>query len=150
MSIALRNIAVTAAALALGFSVSRAAEATKPPVDPLAAQEARLDAALKELDPGASPADLAPVARARIQEARALLKEDPKSEKAPGWISACSLMTEAAVTQVRAQQARIDRVRLQDERIKAQGELVATQDEIFKLERGYASSLKADLEEQRK
>jgi outer membrane protein OmpA-like peptidoglycan-associated protein len=79
-----------------------------------------------------------------------LLKEDPKNEKASAWISSCSLMTEAAVTQVRAQQARLERARLQDERIKAQGELVATQDEIFKLERGYASSLKADLDEQKR
>jgi outer membrane protein OmpA-like peptidoglycan-associated protein len=150
MSIAIRNIAVTAAVLALGLAAPRAAEAPKPAVDPLAAQEARLDAALKELDPSAAPADLAPVARARIQEARALLKEDPKNEKASAWISSCSLMTEAAVTQVRAQQARLERARLQDERIKAQGELVATQDEIFKLERGYASSLKADLDEQKR
>jgi outer membrane protein OmpA-like peptidoglycan-associated protein len=150
MSIAIRNIAVTAAVLALGLASPRAAEAPKPAVDPLAAQEARLDAALKELDPSAAPADLAPVARARIQEARALLKEDPKNEKASAWISSCSLMTEAAVTQVRAQQARLERARLQDERIKAQGELVATQDEIFKLERGYASSLKADLDEQKR
>jgi outer membrane protein OmpA-like peptidoglycan-associated protein len=150
MSIAIRNIAVTAALLALGLAAPRAAEAPKPAVDPLAAQEARLDAALKELDPSAAPADLAPVARARIQEARALLKEDPKNEKASAWISSCSLMTEAAVTQVRAQQARLERARLQDERIKAQGELVATQDEIFKLERGYASSLKADLDEQKR
>jgi outer membrane protein OmpA-like peptidoglycan-associated protein len=150
MSIATRNIAVTVAALALGLGAPRAAEAPKPAADPLAAQEARLDAALKDLDPDAAPADLAPVARARIQEARALLKEDPKNAKAPGWIAACSLMTEAAVTQIRAQQARLDRIRLQDERIKAQGELVATQDEIFKLERGYASSLKADLDEQKR
>ena len=150
MRIAIRNISVTVAAMCIGLSVPRAADALKPAPDPLAAQEARLDAALKDLDPQAAPADLAPVARARIQEARALLQDDPKSEKAPGWIMACSLMTEAAVTQVRGQQAGIERIRLQDERIKAQSELVATQDEIFKLERGYASSLKADLDEQRK
>jgi outer membrane protein OmpA-like peptidoglycan-associated protein len=162
MSIAIRNIAVTAAALALGLAAPRAAEAPnpvaapgaaaapKPDADPLAAQEARLDEALKALDANAAPADLAPVARARIQEARALLKEDPKSDQARVWIASCSLMTEAAVTQLRGQQARLERVRLQDERIKAQSELVATQDEIFKLERGYASSLKADLDEQRR
>lgn len=164
MSISTRNLAVTLAALAIGPALvpapARAAEPPQPAAaaapqaksvaDPFAAQEARLDAALRELDANAAPADLAPVARARIQEARVLLKDDPKSEKAAGWIAACSLMTEAAVTQVRAQQARLDRIRLQDERIKAQSELVATQDEIFKLERGYASSLKADLDEQRR
>lgn len=146
-----RNFAVTLAALALACAPSRAAQAPKPAApDPLAQQEARLDAALKELDPSAAPPDLAPIARARIQEARSLLKEDPKSEKAHGWIMACSLLTEAAVTQAHGEQARFERARLQDERIKAQTELAATQDEIIKLERGNASSLKADLEEQKR
>jgi outer membrane protein OmpA-like peptidoglycan-associated protein len=151
----IRNIAVTSA-LALGLALPRLAAAAAPPApvakasDPIAEQEARLDAALKDLDPNATPPDLAPAARARIQEARALLKEDPKSKDARGWITACSLMTEAAVVQIHGKQARIERVRLQDERIKTQAELVATQDEIFKLERGYASSLKADLEDQKK
>ena len=149
MSSTIRNIAVTAA-LALGLAVPHAAQAPKPAPDPLAEQEARLDAALKDLDPAAAPPDLVPAARARIQEARALLKDDPKSKQAHGWIAACSLMTEAAVVQVNGQQARFERVRLQDERIKTQAELVATQDEIFKLERGYASSLKADLDDQKK
>lgn len=149
MSSTIRNIAVTAA-LALGLAVPHAAQAPKPAPDPLAEQEARLDAALKDLDPAAAPPDLVPMARARIQEARALLKDDPKSKQAHGWIAACSLMTEAAVVQVHGQQARFERVRLQDERIKTQAELVATQDEIFKLERGYASSLKADLDDQKK
>ena len=147
-----RNAVVTSAALcALALAgTSRAATEVKKPIDPLEAQESRLDAATRDLDPMVAPLELVPVARARIREARALLKDDPKSEKAPGWIQACSLMTEAAVTQVRGKLAHIERVRLQDERIKTQAELVATQDEIFKLERGYASSLKADLEDQKK
>jgi outer membrane protein OmpA-like peptidoglycan-associated protein len=157
MSISIRNIAVTAAALALALAGPARAAAAKPAAapkpaaaDPLAEQEARLDAALQDLDPVSPPPDLVPAARARIQEARALLKEDPKSKQAHGWIMACSLMTEAAVTQVRGQQAHLERVRLQDERIKTQAELAATEDEIIKLERGNASSLKADLEEQKK
>jgi outer membrane protein OmpA-like peptidoglycan-associated protein len=153
MSAGTRNSVVTvaaAAALWLSLSPARAAQEVKAPVDPLEAQESRLDAAVRDLGPDATPPDLVPVARARIQETRALLKEDPKNEKAKNWLMACSLMTEAAVTQARASAARSERVRLQDERIKAQGELVATQDEIFKLERGYASSLKADLEDQKK
>ncbi|MBW8887584.1 MAG: OmpA family protein [Fibrobacteres bacterium] len=155
MNSIIRNIAVTCA-LALGLGLPRLAEAAAPAaavkktVDPLTEQEARLDAALKDLDPNSAPPDLVPAARARIQEARALLKDDPKSKDAPGWIAACSLMTEAAVVQVHGEQARSERVRLQDERIKTQAELVATQDEIFKLERGYASSLKADLDDQKK
>lgn len=148
-----RNIAVTCA-LSLAVSLPRLADAAAPaakkPADPLTEQEARLDAALKDLDANTAPPDLVPAARARIQEARALLKDDPKSKDAPGWIAACSLMTEAAVVQVHGEQARSERARLQDERIKTQAELVATQDEIFKLERGYASSLKADLDDQKK
>jgi len=154
MSSIFRNMAVTSA-LALGLFIPRFAEAAAPAAapkkaDPLTEQETRLDAALKDLDPGSAPPDLVPAARARIQEARSLLKEDPDSKQAHGWIMACSLMTEAAVAQVHGEQARFERVRLQDERIKTQAELVATQDEIFKLERGYASSLKADLDDQRK
>jgi outer membrane protein OmpA-like peptidoglycan-associated protein len=149
MNAAIRNIAVTAAALAAGLAAPFAA-APAPAPDPLAGQEARLDAALQDLGPGAVPPDLVPIARARIQEARALLQDDPKHEKARGWIMACSLMTEAAVAQTRGQQARLERTRLQDERIRAQTELAATQDEIIRLERGNASSLKADLEEQKR
>lgn len=145
-----RNAAVTLATGLLLAAAVFAATEIKKPIDPLDSQESLLDAALRDLDPEVSPPDLVPIARARIREARALLKEDPKSEKAKGWIQACSLMTEAAVTQVRGRTAQSERIRLQDERIKTQSELVATQDEIFKLERGYASSLKADLEEQKR
>src|SRR6185436_3845859 len=60
------------------------------------------------------------------------------------------LLTEAAVTQIHAKAAQAERTRLQQERISLQSELVATQDEIFKLERGNVSSLKADLEEQKR
>ena len=148
-----RIVTVTLAAgclLAGTVTPGVAATEVKKPINPLDAQESRLDAALRDLDPQAAQPDLVPIARARIREARALLLEDPTSDKAPNWIQACSLMIEAAVTQVRAKTGQIERVRLQDERIETQAELVATQDEIFKLERGYASSLKADLEEQKR
>lgn len=145
----LRNMMVTAAAVALAWAAPRAADPKPAAPDPLAAQEARLDAALKGVD-SAAFADLVPVARARIQETRALLKDDPKSDQAPGWIAACSVLTEAAATQVQALAARREQDRLQGERIRTQAELAATQDEIIKLERGNASSLKADLEEQKR
>jgi outer membrane protein OmpA-like peptidoglycan-associated protein len=127
-----------------------AAPAPKPAaVDPIQAMDARLEEALKDLG-NLAPPDLVPAAKARIREVAGLLKEDPKSEKRPGWLQACSLLTEAAVTQVRAKSGQLERTRLQQDRISVQSELVATQDEIFKLERGYASSLKADLEEQKR
>jgi outer membrane protein OmpA-like peptidoglycan-associated protein len=144
------SAATLAAGLILATVPARAAQEVKKPIDPFDAQESRLDAALRDLDPQAAPPDLVPVARARIKEARNLLREDPKSDKRANWIQACSLMTEAAVTQVRAKAGQIERTRLQADRISTQSELVATQDEIFKLERGYASSLKADLEDQKK
>ncbi|MDB5105176.1 MAG: OmpA/MotB domain protein [Fibrobacteres bacterium] len=147
------------AAALLGLAPLHAAtEAPKPaaakaapaaPSDPIRTMQARLDAALQELGQQ-TPPDLVPAAQARIREVAGLLKEDPTSEKAPGWMQSCSLLTEAAVTQVRAKSANLERTRLQQDRISVQSELVATQDEIFKLERGYASSLKADLEEQKR
>jgi outer membrane protein OmpA-like peptidoglycan-associated protein len=131
-------------------AVFAAASAAKKAEDPMDAQQGKLDAALKELDAHTAPPELVPTAQVRIKEVRALLKEDAKSKQAPGWIQACSLLTEAAVTQIHAKAAGLDRLRLQQDRISAQAELVATQDEIFKLERGYASSLKADLDEQKR
>jgi outer membrane protein OmpA-like peptidoglycan-associated protein len=145
--------AIVAAALALNLDpVQAATPASKPAsaapaAGPVQALQAKLDAALKELDAQVAPPDLAPVALARIRELGVLLKEDGKSKQAPSWVQACSLLTEAAVTQIRAKAAELERSRLQQDRISAQSELVATQDEIFKLERGYASSLKSDLEE---
>ncbi len=130
-----------------------AAPATKAapaaPADPVQTMQAKLDAAITDLGQQ-TPPDLVPAAQARIHELVGQLKEDPKAKEAPGWIAACSLLTEAAVTQIRAKNGQLERTRLQQDRISAQSELVATQDEIFKLERGNVSSLKADLEEQRR
>ncbi|MEO6094176.1 MAG: OmpA family protein [Fibrobacteria bacterium] len=123
--------------------------ASLAPADPIQSMQARLDAALTDLGT-LTPPDLVPAAQARIREVAGLLKQDPKAKEAPGWIAACSLLTEAAVTQSRAKSAAQERTRLQQDRISAQSELVATQDEIFKLERGTVSSLKADLEEQKR
>ena len=141
------------AALAAAPDTAAPEAAAKKAEDPMDAQQAKLDAALTALgalSTSAAPPDLVPAAQVRIKEVRGLLKEDGKSKDAPGWIQACSLLTEAAVLQVRALTAGLERTRLQQERISAQAELIATQDEIFKLERGNVSSLKADLEEQKR
>ncbi|MDB5050028.1 MAG: OmpA/MotB domain protein [Fibrobacteres bacterium] len=136
---------------AAAIQAPRAAPAAAPKAaaqaGPVETLQAKLDAALKELDPQVAPPDLVPAASARIHELAVLLKEDPKSKQAPSWVQACSLLTEAAVTQIHAKAGELERTRLQQDRISAQSELVATQDEIFKLERGYASSLKSDLDE---
>ncbi|MEO7424744.1 MAG: OmpA family protein [Fibrobacteria bacterium] len=141
------------AAFAAAPDTAATVAAAKKAEDPMDVQQARLDDALTALgaiSTTAAPPDLAPAAQVRIKEVRGLLKEDGKSKAAPGWIQACSLLTEAAVIQVRALTAGLERARLQQERISAQAELIATQDEIFKLERGNVSSLKADLEEQKR
>ncbi len=122
----------------------------KTPADKLAAFEVRLDADLKNLGPDVAPVDLYPAAKSRIHEALSLLKLDPKAKEAPAWVQACSLLTEASVTEMHTQALQIERLRLKDQRIAALSELSATQDEIAKLERGYSSSLKADLEEQKR
>jgi outer membrane protein OmpA-like peptidoglycan-associated protein len=156
-----RSAAVFCAALCAAASLNAPvlAAASKPsaaapaaqaaPADPVQSMQARLDAALKDLG-SLTPPDLVPAAQARIREVAGLLKEDPKAENAPAWIAACSLLTEAAVTQSHGKIAQLERTRLQQDRIAVQSELVATQDEIFKLERGTVSSLKADLEEQKR
>ena len=61
MSAGTRNSVVTvaaAAALWLSLSPARAAQEVKAPVDPLEAQESRLDAAVRDLGPDATPPDL--------------------------------------------------------------------------------------------
>jgi outer membrane protein OmpA-like peptidoglycan-associated protein len=122
----------------------------KPTGTPLEVQEAKLEAALKELDPKGPSPDLYPMAKSRIHEVKGRLKEDPKSKDAPGWIAACSLMTEAALVQMQGITRKAERNSLQAQRTATLSELNATHDEISKLERGYASSLKSDLEEQKR
>ena len=71
---------------------------------PMEAMEAALDAAYKSLSPDARTApDLYAAAKARLGEARTLWKDDPESEETKASLMACSLLTEAAVTQIRAQ-----------------------------------------------
>jgi outer membrane protein OmpA-like peptidoglycan-associated protein len=118
---------------------------------PAESLKARLDSAITNMLPAdVDPEDPAAAAQARIQELAALLKEDPKSKDAPAWVQSCSLLTEAAIVRVRAQAAGLERLRLLQERLSVQAELASTQDDIFKLERGNASSLKAELEEQKR
>ena len=144
-----RAAAAPAAPAATPTATAPASPEKSAPVDPIQSMQSRLDAALTDLG-SLTPPDLVPAAQARIRETAGLLKEDPKAKEAPGWIAACSLLTEAAVTESRAKIAQLERTRLQQDRISVQSELVATQDEIFRLERGNVSSLKADLEEQKR
>lgn len=115
---------------------------------PIQAMEARLSAALKSASPDSRVApDLYAAAKARLGEAQALWKDDPKSEETIASLQACSLLTEAAVTQIQAQSLQVEKTRLADQRAQTLTELALVHDEINKLERSHSSSLKADLDE---
>lgn len=129
-----------------------AAPAAKAPAaaaqTPIQALEAKLSAALKSTNPDARVApDLYAAAKARLGEAQALWKDDPKSEETLASLQACSLLTEAAVTQIQAQSLQVEKTRLADQRAQTLTELALVHDEINTLERSHSSSLKADLDE---
>ncbi len=124
--------------------------AATPTLKPLESLENKLDAALNGLDRKGPSPDLYPIAKARIKEIQSRLLENPKSKEAPAWVQACSLMTEAALVQIQGLSSQAERSQLQEQRSATLSELNATQVEISKLERGYASSLKSDLEEQKR
>ena len=141
----------TALVLASAFAVLHAASPAAAPakaLSPLETMEARLNAALKEWNPESRTApDLFAAAKARLGEASSLWKDDPKSEETKASLQACSLLTEAAVTQVKAQSLQVERVKLQEQRTQTLTELAMVHDELNKLERSHSSSLKADLDE---
>ncbi len=132
------------------FMVPAYAAADKTAPKPLVSLESKLDAALKGLDPKVPAPGLYPIAKARILEVQGRLHEDPKAKEAPAWVAACSLLTEAALVQIQGLATQAERAHLQEQRTATLSELNVTHDEISKLERGYASSLKSDLEEQKR
>jgi outer membrane protein OmpA-like peptidoglycan-associated protein len=122
----------------------------QPALKPLESIEARLDAAIKAWDPKGMTPDLYPAAKSRIREVQSRLLLEPKSKEASRWIQACSLFTEAAILELQTFEKQAEHLRLQAKRIAVLNELNATHEAINKLERGYASSLKSDLEEQKR
>jgi outer membrane protein OmpA-like peptidoglycan-associated protein len=142
------------AVAAAGLLAAAAWSADKTPprvVQPLEALEARLDAAAKGLDPRSHAApDLYVSAKARLPQTRKQWADDAKSPETRSEVEACSLLVEAALAQVQALTLESERARLQDARVAALAALDSVHDEINKLERGYATSLKADLEEQKR
>jgi len=125
-----------------------AAAAPAAPGNPVQALEARLEAAFKARNPEAVAApDLYAAAKARLGEARTLWQDDPEAEETRSALQVCSLLTEAAVVQIRAQALQVEKARLSDQRAQALGDLALIHDEINKLERSHSSSLKADLDE---
>ena len=149
----MKAVLIPPAWLVLSLAVNAAPAPTPAPTakPPLESLESRLDEAYRKLEPGnASAPDLYPVAKARLNEVRGQLKEDPGAKESAGRVKNCSLLVEAAVAQIKAKSLEAEQIRLQDQRLAAVMELNNIHDEINKLERGYASSLKADLEEQKR
>ncbi len=139
--------AVTAAADPAADAAKTAA-APATPGTPIEVLESRLDAAFKARSPEAVAApDLYAAAKARLGEARTLWQDDPEAEETKASLKACSLLTEAAVVQIRTQALQVEKARLADQRAQALGDLALIHDEINKLERSHSSSLKADLDE---
>jgi outer membrane protein OmpA-like peptidoglycan-associated protein len=141
-------------AFALTALISAAAFAAKTPapaVPPLQALEAKLDQAVKGLNPqNHSAPDLYASAKARLPVTRQQWQDDPKAPETRAEVEACSLLVEAALAQTQALALESQRAHLQDQRVAALSRLDSVHDEINKLERGYATSLKADLEEQKR
>lgn len=126
-----------------------ASVAVQLPSDPLDACDFKLDAAFKNYNPKNNIPPSYAAAKTRVAETRGLLKEDPKSKEAPTWLLTASLLTETALTEMQIAAKQAERAQLIDQRIATISDINNTQTEISKLERGYATSLKTDLEEQR-
>ncbi len=120
------------------------------PVDPIDALNTKLDNAFKSVIIDGPQPDLYAAAKARLYEVQLLLKEDPKSKEKNKWMESCNVLVNAALTQIQVIQLSAERSQLQAQRAVALSELNATQDEIARLERGVSSSLKADLEDQKR
>jgi len=116
----------------------------------LAGMELRLDEALKSLGPDGSAPDFYAETKGKLRETQTLVTQDPKSPDRPLWERACSLYVEAALLEIQGLASRRKRAVSDAARIAVLSELSASLDEINRLERGYASTLLADLEEKKR
>jgi outer membrane protein OmpA-like peptidoglycan-associated protein len=139
------------ACVSLALSAPGPVPSAAPAKPPLEILESRLDLAYQGLGSGnPSVPDMYSPAKSRLREVGGVLREDPKAKEAGALLQTCSLWVEAAVTQIQARLLETEQIKLRDLRISAISELNGIHDEINKLERGYASSLKSDLEEQKR
>jgi outer membrane protein OmpA-like peptidoglycan-associated protein len=126
---------------------------TKPAAlaDRLAALTAELDKNHSALKASGAmyESDLYSMARARIALAEPVITKKPKSEKAREAFAACSLLSHAAVAQMKAiaNSARIDSLHGVNEKVLT--ELNATHEKINSIEKSHASRLKEQLEAER-
>ena len=90
--------------------------------------------------------DLYPRALAKIEAASPLVEKKPESEEARSAFSACSLLTEAAVMQLYAENNKAQILSLQKEINSVLNQIKRANESINKLERNKASRLKSDLD----
>jgi outer membrane protein OmpA-like peptidoglycan-associated protein len=89
-------------------------------------------------------------ASGRIKEALRIQKNNPGNKELPYYIRSCSLLVEAAKLQqqILINQENIENI--QEEKDSILAEITKTYQRINQIERGYASNLKQDLEEERR
>jgi outer membrane protein OmpA-like peptidoglycan-associated protein len=90
--------------------------------------------------------DLYPRALARIHASAPLVAKKPESEEARSAFSSCSLLIEAAVLQLYAENNKAQITSLQKQINSVLNQIKSANESINKLERGKASQLKADLD----
>jgi outer membrane protein OmpA-like peptidoglycan-associated protein len=90
--------------------------------------------------------DLYPRALGRISASEQVVSKKPESEEARSAFSSCSLLTEAAVLQLYAENNKAQITSLQKQINSVLNQIKSANESINKLERGKASQLKADLD----
>ncbi len=145
----MRSLVCTALVMATGMGTrTMAAAANSEPG--LAGLEARLEQAVKTLGPNARPPEYYVEAQGKLHETEALIAADPNSEERPAWESACSSYVVAAELQIQAADAKAKLDQTNAERLAVLTDQGNVLDSIYRMERGNSSSLRADLEEQKR
>lgn len=128
------------------------------PLADAAAWKTRLDAEVKATAPTAQEnADLVSMAYARLREMERLGSTPVAEDEVAYQAVTCSLWVEAASAQLKVIALRREQKQESEKRTAALAQLADVQDELLRLERGYATSLKsnlktvtADLEDQKR
>jgi outer membrane protein OmpA-like peptidoglycan-associated protein len=128
------------------------------PLADAAAWKTRLDAEVKATAPTAQEnADLVSMAYARLREMEKLGSTPVAEDEVAYQAVTCSLWVEAASAQLKVIALRREQKQESEKRTAALAQLADVQDELLRLERGYATSLKsnlktvtADLEDQKR
>ncbi len=89
-------------------------------------------------------------ALSRIEEARSVLSKDPKHDDKNKMMTNCELLTKAALAEIAYEKNSAEMGIIKQKRDSLLTELSRIHQEINQIERGYSSSLKRDLDEERR